>query len=1301
MAPSWERILIVFVICCYNVVVGIYVSPIFDIYEQWGSWGECSPPCGVGLRFRYRNCKDWNSYPCTDVWQAKACRVKVCPVHGKWSSWNSWTRCPVTCGSGVQSRTRECTNPAPANGGRNCEGPSSETQICATNACPVNGNWTAWSSWDSCSATCGGGSQSRTRACTNPAPSNGGCNCEGPSSETQVCATNACPVNGKWSSWNSWTRCPVTCGSGVQSRTRDCGRNFGRNCEGPSSETQICATNACPVNGNWTAWSSWDSCSATCGGGSQSRTRECTNPAPVNGGRNCEGPSSETQICATNACPVNGNWTAWSSWDSCSATCGGGSQSRTRECTNLAPVNGGSNCEGPSSETQICATNACPVNGNWTAWSSWDSCSVSCGGGNQRRTRTCTNPAPANGGQSCEGPSLQTRICATDTCPPPVCQVGQTVTDRCGQRCVCGAGGNLTQCTRIRKEFTSMTTAERQRYISVIKTASTDPRYKSRYDTLLTLHKTLFNNGDTHHNRNNFLPWHRWYDLEYENLLREVDCQFTVAYWDWVAVSENPWNTRARALWYSGNSGMGGNGVQPNQCVNTGPFREGIWQLIPSVNTLPRCLRRNFNKNPPNAVELEALLNISPERFEGFEYKLRYNFTHELQCMIGGTMCSRDAASAPEFFLLQAMIDKIWEDWQSKSNFHRTVFFANLTTSLPGTNNILPRQLIDNKALPGGVRVEYAPYNAGLNDMAYSEDERNTRAVFTTMAKGLVSGLILLCFICCQSVVSGQEQLYRQWGAWSSCSEQCGGGYRWRFRECVDWDNWNCWDIWQTEACNTQSCGVVNGNWTAWSSWSSCSVSCGGGSQSRTRTCTNPAPANGGSNCDGPSSETQACSQTTCPTPIHGNWTEWSSWSSCSVSCGGGSQSRTRTCTNPPPSNGGSNCDGPSSETQECGTITCPPRCQVGQTVTDSCSQRCVCGAGGTLTQCTRIRKEFTSMTTAERERHISVIKTASTDPRYKPRYDALITMHKEIFFNNGIHEQEHFLTWHRWYILTYENLLREVDCNFTVAYWDWAAAAGRPWATGAQDVWYSGDSGFGGNGVAPEECVNTGPFRQGVWSLVPPVLTPPNCLKRGFNDNPEGTVEIQILLNTAAEDFVDFELALRGRFHDTVHCLIGGTMCEQDSAAAPEFFLHHGFIDKIWEDWQKRSAAHRNVYFSNLNEALPRSSGVLPREVLDNTALPGGVRAEYQPIQNSELANVISRLRSLPTARLQAIPRIGASPISEKTKELFRLKAAEQKRLEELESRFQPRVRSRSSSRSGIAGKLGFDPRVLDSVAK
>ena len=45
------------------------------------------------------------------------------------------------------------------------------------------------------------------------------------------------------------------------------------------------------VEGSWTAWSSWNTCSSTCGTGTQSRTRSYT------GGLPCTGSSSDTQNC--------------------------------------------------------------------------------------------------------------------------------------------------------------------------------------------------------------------------------------------------------------------------------------------------------------------------------------------------------------------------------------------------------------------------------------------------------------------------------------------------------------------------------------------------------------------------------------------------------------------------------------------------------------------------------------------------------------------------------------------------------------------------------------------------------------------------------------------------------------------------------------------------------------------------------------------------------------------------------------------------------------------------------------------
>ncbi|XP_010876208.2 complement component C7 [Esox lucius] len=51
--------------------------------------------------------------------------------------------------------------------------------------------------------------------------------------------------------------------------------------------------------------------------------------------------------------------------------------------------------------------------------------------------------------------------------------------------------------------------------------------------------------------------------------------------------------------------------------------------------------------------------------------------------------------------------------------------------------------------------------------------------------------------------------------------------------------------------------GVIHGSWSCWSSWGSCSQ----GQRSRTRTCTNPAPKQGGLHCLGMSSEQAPCEE--------------------------------------------------------------------------------------------------------------------------------------------------------------------------------------------------------------------------------------------------------------------------------------------------------------------------------------------------------------------------------------------------------------------------------------------------------
>ena len=142
-------------------------------------------------------------------------------------------------------------------------------------------------------------------------------------------------------------------------------------------------------------WSRYGACSRACGGGT--RSRNCNNPAPANGGKACVGYASEAcnmRVCGGSIClhcmrvpivfrPHNcahslidcvvtagltGGSTldgGWSQFGACSKACGGGTHSRA--CSSPAPANGGKDCTGDA--MKACNAQACAGAGCWYFWS--------------------------------------------------------------------------------------------------------------------------------------------------------------------------------------------------------------------------------------------------------------------------------------------------------------------------------------------------------------------------------------------------------------------------------------------------------------------------------------------------------------------------------------------------------------------------------------------------------------------------------------------------------------------------------------------------------------------------------------------------------------------------------------------------------------------------------------------------------------------------------------------------------------------------------------------------------------------
>ena len=85
--------------------------------------------------------------------------------------------------------------------------------------------------------------------------------------------------------------------------------------------------------------------------------------------------------------------------------------------------------------------------------------------------------------------------------------------------------------------------------------------------------------------------------------------------------------------------------------------------------------------------------------------------------------------------------------------------------------------------------------------------------------------------------------------------------------------------------------------------------------------------------------------------------------------------------------------------------------------------------------------------------------------------------------------------------------------------------------------------------------------------------------------------------------------------------------MSSLSSAGAPEFQLHHGFVDKIWGDWQKKSSTNLNAFFPGINDKMT-ATDYYPRDLIDLTKQPGCVRVCYDDPTAKGAKTVLSFLR-------------------------------------------------------------------------
>ncbi|MBN3300412.1 HMCN1 protein, partial [Amia calva] len=119
----------------------------------------------------------------------------------------------------------------------------------------------------------------------------------------------------------------------------------------------------------------------------------------------------------------------------------------------------------------------------------------------------------------------------------------------------------------------------------------------------------------------------------------------------------------------------------------------------------------------------------------------------------------------------------------------------------------------------------------------------------------------------------------------------------------------------------------VDGGWSRWSPWSRCDRTCGGGRSIRTRSCTSPPPKNGGHSCLGEKNQLKSCNSRACAASCV--WSAWSRWSPCSASCGPGQRTRFRSLTS---EFDDADCQSEEAQNKPCDLAPCPPLLDGGWT---------------------------------------------------------------------------------------------------------------------------------------------------------------------------------------------------------------------------------------------------------------------------------------------------------------------------------------------------------------------------------
>jgi hypothetical protein len=280
---------------------------------------------------------------------------------------------------------------------------------------------------------------------------------------------------------------------------------------------------------------------------------------------------------------------------------------------------------------------------------------------------------------------------------------------------------------------------------------SSDPTYTPFYHALVTKYHTSFETivQSTDPNLTQFIPWHRYFLMEYEDLLRLVHRNLTIPYWDWSTSPSSPYTE----LVFDPIEGFGDMSDPATDCVSTGPFGEGNFEVT-TQNMNLSCLTREYNDYTfPSRDVLNNSLFISASVFEEFHNFVQLFLTTNTRCFIGGEMCSTNAASDPLFLLHLARVDSFIQRWQELDEANSVVSSDKKSDHLEHTlaESLTLSDFCSNGDLPLGTCVKYASLDpvseadGSEGDVLHCAPVDKLRAAMGTLSEPARQYLIRTC----------------------------------------------------------------------------------------------------------------------------------------------------------------------------------------------------------------------------------------------------------------------------------------------------------------------------------------------------------------------------------------------------------------------------------------------------------------------------------------------------------------------------------------------------------------------------